>query len=75
MFQWCTDFRERHTELHVLVDSEGGGVAASHRTRAVMGLRCCPWTKRRVNRRQIFGIALLIVVDLIWVGSAGLTKV
>ncbi len=30
---------------------------------------------KRLNKKHLFGIALLVIVDLIWVGSAGLTKV
>ena len=30
---------------------------------------------KRLNKKHIFGIGLLVIVDLIWVGSAGLTKV
>ena len=36
------------------------------------GNRCY---KGRISKKHIFGIVLLIIVDLIWVGSAGLTKV
>ena len=30
---------------------------------------------KKLNKKHLFGIALLMIVDLIWVGSAGLTKV
>ena len=36
---------------------------------------CCSRWQGHVNKRQVLGIAMLIVVDLIWVGSAGLTRV
>ena len=31
--------------------------------------------KKRINKKEIFGVSMLIIVDLIWVGSAGLTRV
>ncbi len=30
---------------------------------------------KKLNKKHLFGLALLMMVDLIWVGSAGLTKV
>lgn len=36
---------------------------------------CCSRWQGHVNKRQVLGIAMLIIVDLIWVGSAGLTRV
>ena len=32
-------------------------------------------SKKRINKKEIFGVSMLIIVDLIWVGSAGLTRV
>lgn len=36
---------------------------------------CRPACCRALSKKHMFGIAMLILVDLIWVGSAGLTKV
>lgn len=69
---------------HVVSADDSKGVAVLQQQRPPMATTATaanlPSTGRfsfkgRVNGRQIFGIAMLIVVDLIWVGSAGLTRV
>ena len=57
------------------MDSASVGTAMPVTVTPRRNSRCCSRWQGHVNKRQVLGIAMLIVVDLIWVGSAGLTRV
>ena len=61
-------------ELHVIGEEVGVAAlqnSASDDSMGSNGSRC----NGSLDKRHMFGVALLVIVDLIWVGSAGLTKV
>ncbi|XP_003387679.1 PREDICTED: solute carrier family 35 member F5-like [Amphimedon queenslandica] len=57
--------------------SDFSGAVLSHSSSSMEGRRGkkrVTSKRRRINKKEIFGVFLLIIVDLIWVGSAGLTR-
>ena len=58
--------------------SDFSGAVLSHSsslTEGRRGKKRVTSKRKRINKKEIFGVFLLIVVDIIWVGSAGLTRV
>lgn len=56
-------------------DVDNGTERDRERRRRVFICSSSNRSKKRINKKEIFGVSMLVIVDLIWVGSAGLTRV
>lgn len=63
-------------ELHVIGEEVGVAGLQNSANDASMGSNGSTYSRCNgsLDKRHMFGVALLVIVDLIWVGSAGLTK-
>ena len=64
-------------ELHVIGEEVGVAGLQNSANDDSMGSNGSRYSRCNgsLDKRHMFGVALLVIVDLIWVGSAGLTKV